>query len=425
MSFLGSMFSGDRGTGWQGQATPIQRPVTNAQAQTAYGQAQQGLHQQQAFVNALQPGGAQGLANQQFLGNQLQQQALGAGPNPALNQLNQTTAANTANTAALMGSARGSSSNPGLIARQAGMAGAANQQQAAGQAATMRAQQQLAAQQNLAGLSGVQVGQQAGGINNLNTSTQAEQAALLGSINAQNQAAVSQQNAINAANAGIANTNAQGQQGIIGGILGGAGAAAGLAQGGEVHRPLRMADGGNPLAEGADQFSSGVGRHLAETAAGNIAPQAAPQEAAPQTGPAALQQGTKDFIGGIGKLGKKAMASSPAGGGGGVGFTGAAMMAAEGGKVPALLSPGEKYLSPKEAKKVADGKASPDKIGKKVPGKAKVPGDNEVNDTVSASLEEGGIVIPRSIINSEHAIKHSIAFVRSHLSRASKLKSKK
>lgn len=64
-------------------------------------------------------------------------------------------------------------------------------------------------------------------------------------------------------------------------------------------------------------------------------------------------------------------------------------------KVPAMLSPDEIYLTPAKARAVADGKASP-MTGKRVPGKAKVPGDSLKNDVVPAKLEPGGVVIPRS-----------------------------
>lgn len=128
------------------------------------------LNQQGQFVNALQQqGGVQNQSNvfnqQQTLANQLNQQAQGQGPNPALIQLQNATGQNTAQQASLMGSQRGAGANTGLIARQAAMQGGANQQAMAGQASVMQAQQQLAAQQALmqqqaqmAGLAGQQVG---------------------------------------------------------------------------------------------------------------------------------------------------------------------------------------------------------------------------------------------------------------------------
>lgn len=110
-----------------------------------YGQQQgligqyQGLYGQQAGL----------LGQQQALAGQLQDQAAGGGPNPALAQLALTTGQNMQGQAALMASQRGASRNPAALSRQAMQQGAGIQQQAAGQAAVMRAQQQLAAQQAL------------------------------------------------------------------------------------------------------------------------------------------------------------------------------------------------------------------------------------------------------------------------------------
>lgn len=98
---------------------------------------------------------------------------------------------------------------------------------------------------------------------------------------------------------------------------------------------------------------------------------------------------------------------------------------AKGGKVvPAMVSPGEKYLNPREAKKVAEGKASPAKEGKVIPGKPKFKGNNYANDTVPAKLESGGVIIPNSVMQSDDPIKGAAAFVRAHLGRSSGLKRK-
>ena len=79
-------------------------------------------------------------------------------------------------------------------------------------------------------------------------------------------------------------------------------------------------------------------------------------------------------------------------------------MAAQGGKVPAMVSPGERYLSPSEVQKVEQGKESPMSAGEKIPGKAKVKGakNDYANDTVPKTLEEGGIVLPRSVTQSKN-----------------------
>ena len=77
---------------------------------------------------------------------------------------------------------------------------------------------------------------------------------------------------------------------------------------------------------------------------------------------------------------------------------------AYGGKVPALVSPGERYLSPKEVAKVAKGQKNPMEAGEKIPGKPKVGGakNSYANDTVKKDLDEGGIVLPRSVTQSKH-----------------------
>lgn len=86
---------------------------------------------------------------------------------------------------------------------------------------------------------------------------------------------------------------------------------------------------------------------------------------------------------------------------------------AKGGQVPALVSPGERYLPPQEVKKVAEGKKSPMKAGEKIPGKPKVGGavNSYANDTVKKNLSEGGIIIPRSITQGDDAESKAHAFV--------------
>lgn len=89
---------------------------------------------------------------------------------------------------------------------------------------------------------------------------------------------------------------------------------------------------------------------------------------------------------------------------------------AKGGKVPALVSPGERYLPPSEAKKVVEGKKSAMKAGEKIPGKPKVAGakNSYANDTVPKTLQEGGIVIPRSVTQGKDAQSQAHKFVAAH-----------
>jgi hypothetical protein len=76
---------------------------------------------------------------------------------------------------------------------------------------------------------------------------------------------------------------------------------------------------------------------------------------------------------------------------------------AKGGKVPALVSPGEIRIHAKDVKKVAEGKKSP-MSGEKIPGKAKVAGakNSYANDTVPKTLNEGDIILPRSVTQSKN-----------------------
>jgi hypothetical protein len=136
---------------YQGQAQ------LGSEAQNAYNTQQGITGQQQSFLDALTQnaqGATQGLNT---LSGNLQQQAAGGGPNPALNQLNQATGQNVANTAAQIAGSKGI--NPGLAGRLAAQQGAQIQQQAAGQAGTLGAQQQLAAQNALGNLYNSQIRQ--------------------------------------------------------------------------------------------------------------------------------------------------------------------------------------------------------------------------------------------------------------------------
>lgn len=90
---------------------------------------------------------------------------------------------------------------------------------------------------------------------------------------------------------------------------------------------------------------------------------------------------------------------------------------AHGGMVPAMVSPGERYLPPTEVEKVASGKKPAHTAGEKIPGKAKVSGDSLKNDTVKKNLQEGGIVIPRSVLQSDDAAEKARQFVAAVLAK--------
>lgn len=322
-----------------------------AQMQTAYDQTQAGIKQQQDFVNALTA--QNGIQNQSQVYNQLQGMVNGTGPNAAQTMLNNSTGQNVANQAALMAGQRGASANPALIARQAAMQGANTQQQAVGQGAALQAQQSQNALNSAAGLATNQVGQQQTGLQNLNQDSLQQQSNILGL----------QQNANNA-NAGLAQGQQTGQFNLLGNLTGALGSSLipkAKAEGGFI----TMADGG------------------AVTAPVDI-PHVPVRVPTPGNGP---QSNVGKHLVGI--------------------------MMAQGGKVRALVSPGEVYLKPEEAKEVAKGKKSP-MAGEKIPGKPKVAGakNSYANDTVPKELDEGGIVIPRSVTQGKDAEKKAAEFVK-------------
>lgn len=320
------------------QSAQIQTPTTDEQAGTTFDQSQQALASQQAFLQALQAQG--GIGNQANVFNQLQGVANGQGPNPAADMLNQATAANTANQAALMASQRGVGANPALLARQAAMQGAQNQQQAAGQMATMQANQQLGALGQLGNIAGQQVAQQGQAAGMVGQTALGGQQNILGAIGNQNQAAVGNTGSLNQSNTQL-ETQKRGAKGqLIGNLFGAAGSAlGGMAQGGVV----------------------------------------------PPAGP-------RSHVG--------------------------QFFMAQGGAVPAMLSPGEKYLPPQAVSQVKQG-ANPMQVGKTVPGTPKVQGakDSYQNDTIQAILQEGGIVLPRSVTMGANPDKKAAAFVKAVMSR--------
>jgi hypothetical protein len=195
---LNSALAANNAAGNQANAFSQAQTLANQQAGAGGVQGQTSALQQQQALNA-QLAGANGVGNlsgaltsqqglaaqQQALAQQYQDIAAGKGPNPAQAALNQSTGQNVANQAALMAGQRGAGSNIGLLARQAAQQGAATQQQAVGQGATLQAQQALA------GLSGAAAQQQAIGATNSNVANIAAQqiAAQQAGTTAQQQAA--------------------------------------------------------------------------------------------------------------------------------------------------------------------------------------------------------------------------------------------
>lgn len=383
------MLTGAFGGGSGYDAKPVQanllNPATVEQANTQYGNVESGLKQQQDFINALNA--QNGIANQSSVFNQLQGVANGTGPNPAQAMLNNSTGQNVANQAALMASQRGSGANTGLIARQAAQQGGNIQQQAAGQGAALQAQQSLNAMNQLGGIAGQQVGTQANAVGNYNNFAQGAQGQTLNQINAQNQAALGQTGQTNAFNLGLAQQKAGKQDDILGSVT------------------SALGSGLSDLWSGAGDLFGGAGDYLGVLGAGAA-------EMAPAVGGFAETYGPYMVAAKGGEVPSKGPSSN-------VGKHFHKM--AQGGRVPALVSPGEKYLSPKDVKRVEQG-ASPMKAGETIPGKAKVSGakNSYANDTVSKSLESGGIILPRSVTQSSKPDKKAEEFIAAILARKGK-----
>lgn len=348
-----------------------QAQVNNAQNATLSNEAQQ-----QAFVNALLA--QNGIQNQSNVFNQMQGVANGTGPNPAQAMLNNSTGQNIANQTAAMGSQRGAGANPALIARQAAQQGGALQQNAAGQAAALQAQQQLGALNQMGGMANQQV-------NNLGNANSALTNALQNNQGMLQNARAGTQGL----NANIGMQNTRNTAGLIGGVMNGAGAAMGAfpTGGGGTQTPQTGGMSNNFGGFGGNSSSNsqfgGLGGNSFAPTPGSLPGYARGGEisvSAPQS---------------------HVHAYFAKGG--------------EAKKVPAMISPGEKVLSPKEAKEVAEQKKSVKQVGRKVPGEAKVKGDSLQNDTIPAKLEEGGFVIPRSIMESKDPAKHAAKFVQAHM----------
>lgn len=197
-------------------------------------------------------------AQQSQLNQALQAIANGNGPNPAQAMLNNQTGANVAHQAALMAGQRGAGANPGMIARQAAMAGSGIQQQAAGQGAALQAQQSLNALNSQ--------GQILGQMGNQNISEQGVNAGLFtgaGNLqNAQNANMIQNYGMAQGMNQKTSQSNADAANKTLGGFMNSAGSVLSIfaAKGGMVPDHVKHvhsiyhADGGEignamPLAE--------------------------------------------------------------------------------------------------------------------------------------------------------------------------------
>jgi hypothetical protein len=433
---------------FQGVAAPIQQGTNASQLSTAYGGTQSGLTQQQSLVNANTTGVNQGLGTQNTLAQNLANEAAGQGPNPAQAALNQSTQANISQQAALAAGQRGAGANAGLLAAGNAQQGAATQQQAVGQAATLQAQQQLAAQQQQAALASTQVNQGANAITGLNTAQQNEQNILQNANTSANNAGVAMQGNINNVNAAVSEGNQQQAANTVGGITSGLSSVLGggssmlsslFAAGGPVTAPppnptpTPTPTPGPIDPDTAKSFSKGLlgydeGGEVDEGDYTSSSASSGPSIAAASAAPSGGANYGQDTNGG----------KSGGSGGGGGGAAGLLALLAEGGyvekylnrakggkvpppagkQVPAMVSPGERYLSPSDVKKVMAGKANPMQVGTTIPGKAVVKDDSLKNDTVKKTLQAGGLVIPRHI--TEHPMAHEKALSFIHASMAKK-----
>lgn len=417
-------------------------------AQNAYSAAV-APQQQNNYQNVVQAGAQNALdtyQNENTLAGQLQERAAGGGPNPAQDTLNQATGNNISSTAALMAGQRGASVNPGLIAREAGQQGAATEQAAVGQAATLEANQQIAAQGELAGVYGQQGTQalgtfgEAGALQNTQNANEIQDLGMAQGINAQ----ISQANA-NAVTGGT-------------GMLFGAGTSAlsslssAFAKGGEVGkddhlvlaemvahahnhaqriRPLpKYFDGGqvahvDPVQIHGPQAPNVVIKKSekkpdkkSSTTENQAQPPTTTGEAMPWDtgggmagGPgdtmdnSAPSQPENDMGEGSGSLLTAAHGAYVANHCPGPHQSHVANFLHDGGPVGAMVSEGEVYLTPEQVGRVVRGGENPLKIGMKIKAqdksqRAKVKGDSLKNDKIPMDLEEGGVVIDRKHVMS-------------------------
>lgn len=373
MSFLGDVFGGASNS-----FTPQSSFAPGTQATT------------QNFQPAIQQGNQnynQATSGEFQLAQVLQNQMYGIGPNPAQAQLQQSTAANTANQAALMAGQRGASQNVGLLARQAGQQGAANQQASVGQAATLGAQQQINAQSQLGNVYGNVAGQANSNLG-INQGAQAQQ----------NSAITGQQNANNQIGASIGQQNASMNQGLIGGVANAGMTLATLAQGGAV--PHYAVGGQQPQQTMNIAPSFNAGSNFGFNFVNRKKPDANPMQGAKNITPsgyAGSDMGAKIDSPNIALAAQGGMSQ----------FLPFAPMA-KGGKVPAMVSPGEVYLDPSDVNQVKAG-ANPLQVGEKIPGKPAVKGDSLKNDFVRKDLDEGGIVIKRTAAKDENKAEQFVA----------------
>lgn len=384
-------------------AAQLMGTTNEQQLGNAYGQTQSSLAAQQQLLSAIQS--QNGLGRQADIYNQLQGVAQGTGPNPAQAQYNQNLQNLAQQQAGAISSIKGISpaQQAYMIAQQGGSA----MQNNAAAAAANQANQQLgaigAAGQMASQMAGNQIGQ-----TNANAQAQmAEQGNLFGAAGAANQAAAGMQNSINTANAGMAQTQMQGQQGLIGGVLNGVGSL--FAKGGDVE-PSMMAEGGVSAIQPSQGPQSKFGKFLKGFGGGMKQPvNAAGSNAAPMTGPGALQAGMSNLIQGIFSKGNSDQQQDNSTQDFANGPVQSAPIDVTGGNV--------------ESENLAKGGMIRDfRSGGNVSAvnhkeKAVVKGNSYANDKIPAVLSEGEVVIPRSVMQGQNPADGAARFVQAVLAK--------
>lgn len=292
---------------------------------------------------------------QQALANTLLAQSQGAGPNPAQTALATETGQNAQTQGALMASQRGAAANPALIARQAAQTGAQTQQTAVGQAATLQAQQELAAEQALqqqqATIGGQNIQEQ--GVNNQLLATTA------GAQNTQNSNDIQNYNMAQGINSQVAQNNTNAVNKNTSALTGGLGSSitSMFAKGGKVTLPPHL----HKMAEIYHPHKYADGGGVGDSASITV-PNLNNSAALASSSSSGGGSSGGDSGGGLGGLASMAMLAMKQGGG--------------------------------------------------VPGKAKVKGNSEENDTVPALLSPGEDVLPRSVTMARNAPDKAADFVR-------------
>jgi|WetSurMetagenome_2_1015567.scaffolds.fasta_scaffold100855_3 hypothetical protein len=379
--------------------------VLNAVAQgftsgvNSLGQMMTPQNQFQANTGAIQ-------GQQQSLAQALLNQSQGMGPNPAQAQYQQNVNQAIKQNAGLISSQKGI--NPALAQRLAGENAANMQGNAAGNAAILGAQQQLGAQQGLAGVYGDIANEQLG-TQRINAGSAAQNVAGL-------------QNTTGGLYNAIGSAAMQGSQGSKGAYDGG---MIGYADGGFVgnsNASQNIADSimqsaGVPSYQAGNAFlKEGFGKQKKKTDGSQVDSQSM----------AGGPMDSMGYPGGTEELAQVAPVAAAAKGGmipehlatvHQIYHGQQVPMMKSGGKVNAVLSPGEEYISPDKTMSVAEGKESVQKAGKKVPGKAPMKGDHSQNDIVPAKLDVGGIVIPKSVMESKNPAEEAKKFVANELAK--------